>query len=59
MAYYLENCERSCSTCKKRATVALKTSGTVTYGYYCRRCGEREVKRRNADERLVRNAMQP
>lgn len=54
MAFYLSPLPAYKCRCGKKATHALKTSGTVTYAYYCRRCGEREVKFRNNDERTAK-----
>ena len=48
MAFYLEPLEhRKCQKCGKPATQELKTSGTVSYGYFCAGCGRREVVARN------------
>lgn len=52
MAYYLQDYTPDrCQGCGRPATVELKTSGTTSYGYWCKRCGQREVTRRNKGER--------
>ena len=50
MPYYAEKrwtmrCGRD--LCDRVATHELKTSGTASYGYYCKRHVDVEVKRRN------------
>jgi predicted SprT family Zn-dependent metalloprotease len=59
MAYYIEKLPDRRCRCGRRASVALKSSGTVTYGYYCQRCGDREARTRNAEERMERIASGP
>lgn len=44
--YYLSELPKC--RCGKVAAVELKTSGTVSYGYFCKSCGRKEVKERNA-----------
>lgn len=36
--------------CSRAATHELKTSGTASYGFYCKRHVDAEVKRRNEEE---------
>ena len=53
MNFYLVQLPK-CQSCGRNATHALHASGSDRYGYYCKRCGEREVKQRNAEERQDR-----
>jgi len=51
MPYYVEErwtlkCRHN--PCDKMATHELKTSGTASYGYYCKRHANLEAMRRNA-----------
>lgn len=49
MNFYLVTLPK-CQSCTRNATHALHTSGSERYGYFCKRCGEIEVRRRNKEE---------
>lgn len=49
---YVYPCRNQCG---KKATVELVSPINEVQGRYCKRCGEREVKRCNADPRLEAN----
>ncbi len=53
MPYYAEKrwtLECRHELCNRVATYELKTSGTASYGNYCKRHVDAEVKRRNATQ---------
>lgn len=48
MAFYsVPYSPERCRTCRKPATVEVMTSGTMSYGYFCKRCGDARVKSGN------------
>lgn len=45
MAFYsVPYSPERCRSCRKPATVEVMTSGTMSYGYFCKRCGDKRVK---------------
>ena len=56
MAYYLLDYQpRRCQSCGKPAKYELMTSGTCSYGYFCTKCGFREMHSRNEQLNLTRD----
>lgn len=52
MPAYIRSIEQECqgAGCTKRATVAVYNSKNAKYGEYCKRCGQRALKRLQAME---------
>ena len=53
MAWHLRSIEFKCSSCGKRASYELFNTYNATSGYYCRRCGNIEVRKRNLDDIIL------
>lgn len=51
--WYVKSIVQICNKghCSSKATVALYNSRNELFGYYCRKCGAREVKVRLAEDR--------
>jgi len=47
---YLELLEKQCDSCGKKASVELVNHRNVTFGFYCRECGDRKLKQMEAAE---------
>lgn len=45
MAYIVEIPKPKCRDCSKKATHEVKNRFNASNGFFCRRCGEREVQR--------------
>jgi len=43
-----------CQTCRRPAAVEVKTSGTMSHGYFCKACGRRRVDAGNEHLKMVR-----
>lgn len=53
MSWHVRDITRTCdkSYCGSRATCALYDRRNTLHGYYCRKCGQQEVKRRIREDK--------
>lgn len=50
MAYLKDIPQHTCSTCSKPAKVELFNHRNAPWGYYCRPCGQRELRQMKESE---------